>query len=120
MAAFAACNQLDGLTDFVDADTDLAGKQVVDVRTAEEVAAMPLAAAPGAVNIPLDELRGRLGELDKTGQHGRHLRRGAAWPCRRADPATTRFCRRAEFVGRRLRGRAVRVRRAARIEAIDL
>ena len=64
MAAFAACNDLDGIEDFLDADADLAGRQVVDVRTADEVAKSPLAAAEGSVNIPLDELRGRLGELD--------------------------------------------------------
>jgi NADPH-dependent 2,4-dienoyl-CoA reductase/sulfur reductase-like enzyme/rhodanese-related sulfurtransferase len=64
LAAFAACNQLDGIETFVDADADLAGKQVVDVRTTGEVAKVPLAGTPQAVNIPVDELRDRLGELD--------------------------------------------------------
>ena len=64
MAAFAACNQLDGLEDFLDADADLTGRQVVDVRTAAEVRSQPLAGAPQARNIPVDELRQRLGELD--------------------------------------------------------
>jgi NADPH-dependent 2,4-dienoyl-CoA reductase/sulfur reductase-like enzyme/rhodanese-related sulfurtransferase len=64
LAAFAACNQLDGIEQFLDADADLSGQQVVDVRTAAEVKQTPLAGAPGAVNIPVDELRQRLGELD--------------------------------------------------------
>lgn len=63
-AAFAACNQLDGLEEFLDADADLSGKQVVDVRTAAEVRQTPLAGAPQIINIPLDELRQRIGELD--------------------------------------------------------
>jgi NADPH-dependent 2,4-dienoyl-CoA reductase/sulfur reductase-like enzyme len=37
LAAFAACNHLDGIEEFIDADADLTGKQVVDVRTAAEV-----------------------------------------------------------------------------------
>jgi rhodanese-related sulfurtransferase len=64
LAAFAACNQLDGLEEFLDADADLAGQQVVDVRTAAEVQSQPLAGAAEARNIPVDELRQRLGELD--------------------------------------------------------
>jgi NADPH-dependent 2,4-dienoyl-CoA reductase/sulfur reductase-like enzyme/rhodanese-related sulfurtransferase len=64
LAAFAACNQLDGIEEFLDADADLSGKRVVDVRTAEEVKQTPLAGAPDAINIPVDELRQRLGELD--------------------------------------------------------
>lgn len=64
MAAFAACNALDGVEEFVPVDADLTGKQVVDVRTAAEVAATPLAGADHAINIPVDELRERLGELD--------------------------------------------------------
>ncbi len=64
MAAFAACNQLDGIEEFTPADADVSGKQVVDVRTAAEVAARPLAGADQAINIPLDELRERLDELD--------------------------------------------------------
>jgi rhodanese-related sulfurtransferase len=64
MAAFAACNQLDGIEEFLDADADLDGKQVVDVRTTGEVEKTPLAGARHAVNIPLDELRDRIGELD--------------------------------------------------------
>lgn len=66
MAAFAACNQLDGIEAFVPADADLSGKQVVDVRTTAEVEARPLAGATRAISIPLDELRDRLNELDAT------------------------------------------------------
>jgi len=65
MAAFAACNQLEGTEDFLPADADLEGKQVVDVRTDKEVSAKPLAGAPGAIHIPLDALRDRLTELDR-------------------------------------------------------
>ncbi|MDA1230296.1 MAG: FAD-dependent oxidoreductase, partial [Planctomycetota bacterium] len=36
-AAFAACNQLDGLGDLLDPDADLSMYQVVDVRTAAEI-----------------------------------------------------------------------------------
>lgn len=64
MAAFVACNQLDGITDFIDADADLSGMQVLDVRTPPEVKKLPLKGAPHAINIPLDELRERLDELD--------------------------------------------------------
>jgi NADPH-dependent 2,4-dienoyl-CoA reductase/sulfur reductase-like enzyme/rhodanese-related sulfurtransferase len=63
LAAFAACNHLDGLTEFVDAAADLSGKQVVDVRTVGEVEKTPLAGVANAVNIPVDELRDRLDEL---------------------------------------------------------
>ncbi|MCA9182620.1 MAG: hypothetical protein KDA51_14250, partial [Planctomycetales bacterium] len=68
MAAFAACNQMDGIEAFIPPDADLTGKQVVDVRTAAEVKSRPLAGAPQAINIPLDELRDRLGELDATSE----------------------------------------------------
>ncbi len=61
MAAFTAINQQDGVVRFVDAGADLSGWQVVDMRTAAEVESGLL---PGAVHIPIDELRDRLGELD--------------------------------------------------------
>jgi NADPH-dependent 2,4-dienoyl-CoA reductase/sulfur reductase-like enzyme/rhodanese-related sulfurtransferase len=64
MAAFAAQNDLDGLAPVVQPDADLSAFQVVDVRDAREVAALPLADAPHARHIPLDELRDRLDELD--------------------------------------------------------
>jgi rhodanese-related sulfurtransferase len=64
MAAFAACNQLDGITDFVDCDADLRGMQVLDVRTPPEVQRLPFPGADQVINIPLDELRDRLDELD--------------------------------------------------------
>lgn len=65
MAAFAACNQLDGVEEFFAADVDLDGFQVVDVRSADEIQESPLAGADVAVNIPLDELRLRITELDQ-------------------------------------------------------
>lgn len=64
LAAFAATNHLDGLEEFVDSDADLTRYQVVDVRSPGEVESLPLAGAPHAVNIPIDELRDRLGELN--------------------------------------------------------
>ena len=64
LAAFAAGNQLDGLEDFLDADANLAGKQVVDVRTPGEVATRPLAGVEHPINIPVDALRDRVGELN--------------------------------------------------------
>ena len=63
-AAFAACNQLDGLIDLVQPGDDLSDYQVVDVRSPAEVDKAPLAEAPHAIAIPLDELRDRLAELD--------------------------------------------------------
>ncbi|MCH5376956.1 MAG: FAD-dependent oxidoreductase, partial [Planctomycetes bacterium] len=68
MAAFAACNQLDDIEDFIASDADLRGKQVVDVRTPEEVANAPLAAVDRAVNIPVDELRGAISRLDPSAE----------------------------------------------------
>jgi rhodanese-related sulfurtransferase len=55
-AAFAACNQLDGLGDLLDADADLSGYQVVDVRTAAEIAKTPLTGCDSFIAIPVDEL----------------------------------------------------------------
>jgi NADPH-dependent 2,4-dienoyl-CoA reductase/sulfur reductase-like enzyme/rhodanese-related sulfurtransferase len=66
-AAFVACNELDGLGNMLDADASLAGFQVVDVRSIAEVAKAPLTGLQGAIsvcNIPVDELRSRLHELD--------------------------------------------------------
>ena len=61
MAAFVACNHLDGLTPIVPPRFDLAGVQLVDVRTDEEVACMRL---PGAIHIPVEQLRSELSRLD--------------------------------------------------------
>jgi NADPH-dependent 2,4-dienoyl-CoA reductase/sulfur reductase-like enzyme/rhodanese-related sulfurtransferase len=61
MAAFTACNDLAGTPSLLPADAALTGLQVVDVRTPSEVTALPLA---GACQIPVDELRHRIGELD--------------------------------------------------------
>ncbi len=64
MAAFAAQNDLDGLVPLLAPDANLSGYQVVDVRSAGEVARLPLTNAPFAINIPLEQLRDRLDELD--------------------------------------------------------
>jgi rhodanese-related sulfurtransferase len=64
MAAFTAQNDLDGLASVIAPDADLSAYQVVDVREAREVRTLPIAGAPHAVNIPLNALRERLGELD--------------------------------------------------------
>ena len=61
-AGFVADDVLTGLSDPVYPDAIPEGAVVVDVREPEEHA---LGAVPGAVNIPLGELRERLGELDK-------------------------------------------------------
>ncbi len=63
-AAFTACNQLDGLGDVLDPDADLSRYQVVDVRTAAEIAKAPLTGCVAPIAIPVDELRDRLSELD--------------------------------------------------------
>ncbi len=64
MAAFAACNEIDGIESFCDSDADLTGKQVVDVRTPAEIERIPLAGSSDVVAIAVDELRERLGELN--------------------------------------------------------
>lgn len=65
-AAFAACNHLDGIDTVIDAGENLSAYQLVDVRTSAEVSTSPLAAGSHAVHIPVDELRGRLSELDQS------------------------------------------------------
>ena len=62
-AGFVAEDILTGKSDVVYADAIPADAQVVDVREPDE---HELGAIPGAVNIPLGQLRGRLNELDKT------------------------------------------------------
>jgi len=66
MAAFAAQNDLAGLAPIVPPDADLSGHQVVDLRDDDERAELPLAGVTGARTIPLNSLRARLGELDKS------------------------------------------------------
>ena len=61
MAAFVAANDLQNLPTLVEFDAELDGMQIVDVRTAAEIAQLPLA---GAVCIPIDELAQRWTELD--------------------------------------------------------
>ena len=57
---------MDGLGDVLDADADLSGYQVIDVRTPAEIAKAPLTGCDSFVAIPLDELRLRLQELDSS------------------------------------------------------
>ncbi len=65
MAAFAACNAIDGLDEYVDAGADFSEiPQFVDVRTAKEIQALPFSGVENAREIPLDELRERIDELD--------------------------------------------------------
>ena len=66
MAAFAAQNDLEGLAPILQPDADLSAYQVVDLRDEDERAELPLAGVSGAKAIPLNSLRARLGELDKS------------------------------------------------------
>ena len=62
MAGFTAENQMSGLMKVAAWDAlDAPDVQVVDVREADEVLALEL---PGAINIPLGQLRARVAELD--------------------------------------------------------
>jgi NADPH-dependent 2,4-dienoyl-CoA reductase/sulfur reductase-like enzyme/rhodanese-related sulfurtransferase len=61
MAAFVAANHLDAATPIASPKVELEGLQIVDVRTAAEFAQMRL---PGAIHIPVEELRDRLATLD--------------------------------------------------------
>lgn len=63
MAAFAASNDLDGISPLVPSDFDLEGYQVLDVRNTNEVERQPL---EGAIHIAVNDLRDRLDELDAT------------------------------------------------------
>lgn len=62
VAGFAAANIRDGMLIPV-ADLESAGAQIVDVRPAATAAKRPV---PGARNIPLSQLRARIGELDRS------------------------------------------------------
>ena len=62
MAAFVAAGLLRGDHPQADAESLTGGHFLLDVRTPAEFAAGHV---PGAVNVPVDELRGRLGELPR-------------------------------------------------------
>jgi len=64
LAGFAACNTRDGLVIPVDALPDDPAVQVLDVRPPALVQAHPIPHAR-IINIPLAQLRSRLGELDR-------------------------------------------------------
>jgi NADPH-dependent 2,4-dienoyl-CoA reductase/sulfur reductase-like enzyme/rhodanese-related sulfurtransferase len=64
LVGFAAENDLSGFSRLAPVDADLADHQVVDVRTAQEIAELPLDGVPHALRIPVDDLRDRLSELD--------------------------------------------------------
>lgn len=64
MAAFVACNDLEGIEEFCSPETCLQDKWVLDVRTDGEVRSQPLPGAENVIHIPVDELRERLDELD--------------------------------------------------------
>ncbi len=66
MAAFVADNELSGVERLLDSDTELSKYQIVDVRTEAEVSSKPLVGAKNVINIPLDDLRDRLDELDRS------------------------------------------------------
>jgi NADPH-dependent 2,4-dienoyl-CoA reductase/sulfur reductase-like enzyme/peroxiredoxin family protein/rhodanese-related sulfurtransferase/TusA-related sulfurtransferase len=57
-----AANILDGISTVVHADAFPAGAKVIDVREPAEV---EMGGIPGAINIPLGQLRTHIGELDK-------------------------------------------------------
>jgi NADPH-dependent 2,4-dienoyl-CoA reductase/sulfur reductase-like enzyme/rhodanese-related sulfurtransferase len=64
IAAFVACNQLDGIESLCSPANSLNGRTVLDVRTEAEVKSHPLAGAETVIHIPVDELRERIDELD--------------------------------------------------------
>ncbi len=64
LAAFVAENDLVGQARLVPPGADLTAFQVIDVRNADEVVRLPLAAAPHAKHAELEHLRDRLGEFD--------------------------------------------------------
>jgi len=63
MAAFVACNDLDALTRIVEVDADLSQYQILDVRSQQEVDTFSY---PEITHIPVDELRSRLDEVDRS------------------------------------------------------
>ncbi len=64
VAAFVACNVLDGVVTLAPPDVELSGVQALDVRTVGEIERRPVPGGQGVRHIPLDELRDRIDELD--------------------------------------------------------
>lgn len=64
LAGFAACNDRDGLATFVDTLPHDSAVQIVDVRPPPIVLAHPVP-HPGVIDIPLPQIRSRMGELDR-------------------------------------------------------
>ena len=62
IAGFIAVNHLRGLAPLAHWDEDLSGALILDVRTSGE---HECGAVPGSINIPLDELAGRIDELPR-------------------------------------------------------
>ena len=62
MAAFAAENDLQGVTALFQPEDNLHGKQLVDIRTPQERARMHLR---GSIHMELETLRDQLGQLDR-------------------------------------------------------
>ncbi len=62
MAAFAACNDLQGITPLFQPDQDLEGYQILDIRTSQEQEKMSL---QGSIHINLESLRDKLHTLNK-------------------------------------------------------
>ena len=63
LAAFAACNIRDGLVTPASATPTEDGRQLIDVRPQAMVDVRPI---PGALSIPITQLRSRLDEIDKS------------------------------------------------------
>ncbi len=63
IAGFAACHIRDGLLKPANSLEEVADEQIIDVRAPEMAMVRPI---EGAVNIPLAELRKRLGEIDRS------------------------------------------------------
>lgn len=102
-AAFAAQNQLDGLPTHAPMDELPTGAQLLDVRDPDEFAGGHL---PGATNVPVNDLRERLGELDRARPVVAYCRTG------QRGYVATRVLLQSGFDARNLRGGYLIARRA--------